>query len=89
MDGDEVDLCLTDPGRDVDLTVWASLMAMTRIWIGHLEIENALSSGELVLDGSAELARSLPRWIGVPARAREREDRLRRLTVASSRERPG
>jgi DNA-binding HxlR family transcriptional regulator len=84
VDDGEVDLCVTDPGRDVDLTAWASLKAMTRVWIGHLAIEDALASGELALDGSAELARSLPRWIGVPSRAREREDRLTRLSRASS-----
>jgi hypothetical protein len=44
---------------------------------------SALSTGEMALDGSAELARSLPRWIGVPSRAREREDRLNPLSIAS------
>jgi DNA-binding HxlR family transcriptional regulator len=73
VDGDEVDLCLTDPGRDVDLTVWATLETLIHVWLGHLTIEDALSSGEVTVDGSAELARSLPRWIGVPSRARERD----------------
>ena len=84
VDGDEVDLCLTDPGRDVDLTVQASLRAMIRVWVGHLAIEDALSSGAVALDGSAELAHSFPRWIGVPARVRELEDALSRSSLASS-----
>jgi hypothetical protein len=57
---------------------------MTRVWVGHLAIEDALASGELACDGSAELARSLPRWIGVSSRAREREDSLSRLSLARS-----
>src|SRR5918994_495107 len=36
---EEMDLCLTDPGRDVDLTVGASLKATTRVWSGQLAIE--------------------------------------------------
>jgi DNA-binding HxlR family transcriptional regulator len=79
VDGEEVDLCLTDPGRDVDLTVWASLTTMVRVWVGRLAIGDAIASGEVALDGSAELTRSFPRWIGVPARVRELEDALSRL----------
>lgn len=77
VDDDDVDLCVTDPGRDVDLTVRTSVRAMTQVWVGHLAIEDALSSGNVALDGSTALARNFTQWIGVPDRAREREDALR------------
>ncbi len=78
-----MDLCLTDPGRDFDLTVWASVRAMISVWVGHLAIEDALSSDEVALDGSAEFARSFPRWIGVPSRVRELEDALNLSSLAA------
>ena len=82
VDGDEVDLCLTDHGRDVDLTVWANTKTMTHIWVGRLAIEDALASGEVTLDGSGDFARSFPRWIGVPSRLRELHDSLSRLGLS-------
>jgi DNA-binding HxlR family transcriptional regulator len=81
VDRGEVDLCVTDPGRDVDLTVQTTGRTMTRVWVGRLPIEDALDSGEVALVGSATLARSFPRWLGVPSRARELEDALSSLRL--------
>jgi DNA-binding HxlR family transcriptional regulator len=89
VDGEEVDLCLTDPGREVDLTVWASTQAMIRVWVGHRTIEDALTSGDVTLDGSGDLARSFPRWLGVPSRVRELEHSLSRLGLATADSSPG
>ena len=60
VDGEEVDLCVTDPGFDVDLTVSASIKAMIHVWLGHVTIKDALSSGEVTVDGATEFARSFP-----------------------------
>ena len=64
-DGDEIDLCLKDPGHDIDLNVIADNQTMTRVWMGTLEIKEALISGKLKLEGSSELRKSFPRWIGL------------------------
>jgi hypothetical protein len=79
VDGDEVDLCVTDPGHDVDLTVRTRTSTLIDVWVGHLTIEDALASGDVALDGTGELARSFHRWLGVPSRARELRDSLSRL----------
>jgi DNA-binding HxlR family transcriptional regulator len=84
VDGEDVDLCLTDPGRDVDLTVRASVRTMIQIWVGRLALEEALGSGEVAVDGSAELARSFARWLGVPSRVRELEDALSRSRLVAT-----
>jgi DNA-binding HxlR family transcriptional regulator len=84
VDGDEVDLCLTDPGRDVDLTVWATTKTMIDVWVGHLVIEDALAAGDVALEGSAAFARSFPRWIGVPSRVRELQDALSNLRLPAT-----
>ncbi|MGH8072338.1 MAG: winged helix-turn-helix transcriptional regulator [Candidatus Entotheonellia bacterium] len=62
---DDLDLCLQDPGFDVDLTVSVDLRTMTRVWLGDLAIADALRTGALTLKGSAVLRLSFPDWIGL------------------------
>jgi DNA-binding HxlR family transcriptional regulator len=60
---DGADLCMTDPGFEVDLTLFASLRGMTRYWIGRASWHGLLKSGELRLEGPRWLQRALPRWL--------------------------
>lgn len=59
---DDVDVCDTDPGHDVDVTVTVDLRCMTQIWRGDLSWSDAMRAGSLVLDGPATLRRTLPHW---------------------------
>ena len=59
----DIDLCMTDPGFDVDLVVSATLRGLTRYWIGRSSWSALLRPGELTLDGPRQLQRSLPRWL--------------------------
>lgn len=47
-----IDLCYKDPGFEVDLLVEATLRTLTRIWLGHLPVRQAIRDRELRLDGS-------------------------------------
>ncbi|MDE2329280.1 MAG: helix-turn-helix transcriptional regulator [Bradyrhizobium sp.] len=58
----EVDLCVVDPGFDVDLYVSTDLQSMTEIWLGYKTIDQ-MSDGRLVLTGSRTLAADLRRWL--------------------------
>lgn len=78
-DGGAVELCLTDPGYDVDLFVITDLRTMTQTWMGDVPIKQAVRSGKIELHGSRALARGFDSWMrlssfaGVerpPARAR-------------------
>jgi DNA-binding HxlR family transcriptional regulator len=64
-DGQEVDLCLTDPGFEVDLYVTTDLRTMTRVWMGDLALKVAINSGAIELEGSRDLRRRLERWLGL------------------------
>jgi hypothetical protein len=64
-DGDEVDLCLTDPGFDVGLYVETDLRTMTRVWMGDLTLKAAVNAGSITLDGSRDLRLHLERWLGL------------------------
>ena len=57
------DVCLKDPGFDVDLVVTADAGAMARVWTGAVSFEQALRSGGLRVDGPRDLVRAFPSWL--------------------------
>jgi putative sterol carrier protein len=64
IDGDEVDLCLQDPGYDIDMCVYADLQSLTRVWMGDVELANAVSSGKVRLEGDRALIKTISKWFG-------------------------
>jgi DNA-binding HxlR family transcriptional regulator len=58
-----VDLCVEDPGFDVDLYVDADLSAMTKIYLGDVSFASASRVGDVRLSGPRELARAFPSWL--------------------------
>lgn len=58
------DLCMTDPGFEVDLYVSTRLRALTQYWLGQLSWRELLTSEGFELRGPAWARRSLPRWLG-------------------------
>jgi DNA-binding HxlR family transcriptional regulator len=59
----ELELCLTNPGFEVALTVETTLRTMVDVWMGQREVQEALSSGAIELSGPARLARGFPKWL--------------------------
>lgn len=59
----EVDLCVLDPGFDVDVYVDADLATFTRVWLGDEALAHALRSGMVKLSGETRLARAFPTWL--------------------------
>jgi DNA-binding HxlR family transcriptional regulator len=57
------DVCLKDPGFDVDLMVDADAAAMARVWTGAITFAQAVRSGGLRLQGPRELVRAFPTWL--------------------------
>ena len=62
--GGEVDICLKDPGHEVDLFIRCPLETMTRIWVGDLTVTRAKREGALEVRGNSELNRKMTAWIG-------------------------
>ena len=65
VDGDVVDLCTEDPGKDVDLYINSSVRTVVEVWEGDLEMRTALRSGSIKAHGPRHLVRTLPEWFGV------------------------
>lgn len=59
------DLCLIDPGFEIDLQVDAEARAMAEVWVGQLELGAAMRSRRVRVQGPEHLVRSLPDWLGL------------------------
>lgn len=72
----EVDLCLDDPGYEIDLSVTADLRTMTEVWVGDMRLDQALASRRLKLAGSTRLARTMKDWFKLSSFAKVERPRL-------------
>jgi hypothetical protein len=70
--GQPVDLCLLDPGRDVDLFIRADLKAMTSAWMGWSTLRSEVDANSVVLIGDRTLI-ATPR-VAATALAQRRRD---------------
>lgn len=72
------DLCMEDPGHEVDLVVRSGVRTLTAIWLCRDTLADAQRRGDLEVMGRPRLRRQLPAWLqGSP---------LARLGEAASRE---
>lgn len=61
--GQPVDLCLLDPGRDVDLFIRADLKAMTSAWMGWSSLRTEIHANRIALIGDPKLIATLEKWM--------------------------
>jgi DNA-binding HxlR family transcriptional regulator len=61
----EVDLCLSDPGFEVDLDVATDVRAFTQVYLGYIRMVDAVQEGSVTVTGRSELRRAFGGWIGV------------------------
>lgn len=66
----EVDLCLADPGYDVDVVIKCPLKTMTEVWICQRQFRDAVKSGDIKVSGSGKLIGKLQEWLRASALAR-------------------
>ena len=59
----QADVCVDDPGFEIDLHVEADLAAMTGVWLGDTSFEAALRAGTIKLVGPRVLAKAFPSWL--------------------------
>ncbi len=66
---DGVDLCLEDPGFDIDVEVQAPIHVMTAVWMHDITFRAAVRSLGLKVSGERDICRRLPEWLGASALA--------------------
>jgi DNA-binding HxlR family transcriptional regulator len=65
IDSGAIDLCLIDPGTDIDLLITSPLRSMTAVWMGLASIREEIARGSIRLDGDPALARVMRDRLGV------------------------
>ena len=62
MAANDVTLCLTDPGFEVDIQVTADLKTFYQLWWGQITYPQALNEHGVMVEGNRLLARGFPTW---------------------------
>ncbi len=63
LENAQAEICIGDPGFEVDLCVDADLATMAKVWLGDVSFDAAKRSGNVKLSGSGELQRAFPSWL--------------------------
>ena len=61
----DVDLCLFDPGYDVNLEIESAVAGLARVCLGHLPLLEAMRDGSVEVRGAPRYRSALPTWLGV------------------------
>jgi hypothetical protein len=73
VEGRQTDLCMVDPGFEVDLYVSTDLRTMTAIWMGLSTVEAEIRAGRLELTGDQAVKASMQQWLGLSPFATEKK----------------
>ena len=57
------DVCMRDPGFEVDLVVRADVGTLARVWAGHLRFTEGVRTGGIELEGPRALVHAFPGWL--------------------------
>ena len=63
----EIELCLNDPGIDVDIVIKSALRTMTAVWTCKVEFNDAVREGEIEVFGDSALTKNLSDWLQASA----------------------
>lgn len=63
VDGEEVDVCINPPGRDVDVYFTTTMRTMHDVWMGDRSYRDAMHSGDLIVEGEAGLTKRISTWL--------------------------
>ncbi|MGE5153327.1 MAG: winged helix-turn-helix transcriptional regulator [Bdellovibrio bacteriovorus] len=58
-----VDVCVQDPGREVDIYFGTDLRTMIQVWMGDLSYRAAMADGRMRIVGPSALTRDIKRWL--------------------------
>jgi DNA-binding HxlR family transcriptional regulator len=59
---EDVTLCMTDPGYEINLLVTADLATFFKLWLGRIRYAEAIAGDEFRVEGMPQLVRAFPSW---------------------------
>jgi len=62
FDDDNVDVCVKNPGHEVDLWVATSIKTLVELWLGHTRLSEALRDERIRLDGDTNEIATFSTW---------------------------
>lgn len=65
VSADVIDLCLKNPGFEVDLSVDTDVRTLTEVWVGTRTLKQCIRERSVVLEGNAALKRAFPDWLAL------------------------
>jgi DNA-binding HxlR family transcriptional regulator len=74
-EGSAVDLCVTDPGYEVDIFIHSDVRTMTAVWIGNMRLAQAMETGRLEVHGPPQLRAKFGSWLGLSSFAKIEDQR--------------
>lgn len=69
----QADLCLKNPGYEVDLRVAAHIRPLVEVWLGHLALAEAIRSDAIRLQGKRTWTRGFKDWFALSSFAQPSE----------------
>jgi len=61
--GEQVEICVQDPGKDVDVFFTTDLRTMIGVWMGDMTYRSVMGDGRLKLVGPRDLTRNVSSWM--------------------------
>lgn len=62
VNADDIDLCVKDPGKDVDVHFTTNVKTMADIWMGDTTYRKARKEGNLKIVGDRNIIRTISTW---------------------------
>jgi DNA-binding HxlR family transcriptional regulator len=62
LSNEDVTLCLTDPGYEINVLVSADAAALFKLWLGRFGYKEALDTHGVSVEGLPRLVRAFPEW---------------------------
>jgi DNA-binding HxlR family transcriptional regulator len=60
---DNVDVCVRDPGKEVDIYLTSDLRTLIKVWMGDMPYRSAIRDGGMKVIGPSALTRDISSWL--------------------------
>ena len=63
VSGSDVDICIKDPGKDVDIYFTTKVKTMSQVWMGQRTYKDAIQRNDMTIVGPSALTRNITSWL--------------------------